>query len=246
MEINQNPMKQFSSVLFGATFAATTAAVVAFTPSSAQAITLSGSLTINGNAVVLPGPGAGQLTIDFQDVDNITSVPLFSNFNPPLDPGTQNAVLPYDPNGGTILPTDAIIDIQDLVLSARVPTVDNVSNYETTSVVTSFLNFGQRTLGAETGSLTFDLNPATFIGAVNSSGGQVLTLHSATGVWKFNGSTISTASISATSFGDNGSYTISATAIPEPLTMGGLAIGAGFAGFLKTRYSKKGEQLKKA
>lgn len=239
-------MKQFQSVLFGATLATTTAALVAFTPSSAKAITLSGTFSINGNAVVSPGPGAGQLSIDFQDVDNITSVPLFSDFEPSLDPGTQNAVLPYDPNGGAILPTDAIIDIKDLVLSARTPTADDPSNYQTTSVVTSFLNFGQRTLGSTTGLLTFDLNPSTFIGAVTPNFGNVLTLQSATGIWRFNGETISTVAISATSIGANGSYTITATAIPEPLTMGALAVGAGFAGFLRTRYSKKDEQLEKA
>lgn len=35
-------------------------------------------------------------------------------------------------------------------------------------------------------------------------------------------------------------------AVPEPITMGGLALGAGFGAFLKTRYSKKKNELENA
>ncbi|WP_062295106.1 PEP-CTERM sorting domain-containing protein [Nostoc piscinale] len=39
---------------------------------------------------------------------------------------------------------------------------------------------------------------------------------------------------------------VSVTPVPEPLTMGGLTIGLGFGAFLKNRYGKKNEQIKKA
>jgi hypothetical protein len=216
-------MKHFPSVLFGATLAATTA-VVAFAPSSAQAIQLSGSVSINGTLDITQ-INSTTVGLDFVDVDGVSSTPVFSNFLPPLNTGS--------------------LTIKDLTLTALVtPTL--TANYATGAVAT-FLDFGTRTLGSDTGLLTFDLNAANFlVTTIPSTGSIAATLQGATGVWKFNGSTIATGAITGTDFGE-GSYTISLTAqpVPEPITMGGLALGAGFGAFLKSRYSKKDEQVEK-
>lgn len=220
-------MKHFPTVLFGATLAATTAAAVAFAPSSAQAIQLSGSVGVDGT-VDITRPNANTVIIDFQTVNGVsTPTPPFNSFNaflPPLTPGG--------------------VTIQDLTLTAlAAPTA--TANFATAAVA-SFLNFGTRTLDGITGQLTFDLDPATFLVNSIGNGNIAVTVDGATGVWRFGGSTIATGSITATDFGA-GTFAISLEAqpVPEPLTMGGLALGAGFGAFLKSRYSKKDEQVEK-
>ncbi|MBD2297278.1 PEP-CTERM sorting domain-containing protein [Nostoc sp. FACHB-190] len=227
-------MKQFQSVLFGATLAATTAAAVAFTPSSAQAITLYGELELQGAAAV-QRLSPSQVSINFTDVKTVVSVPTFSDLSPSLGAGVPG-VLPINIGGGSG------IDIQDLTLNLVSGTT------YATAAVTSFLNFGQRSLdgGNTFAALTFDLNPAQFFVQTIPNGGLAVSLLGTTGVWRFGEDIVGTAQISANDIGNVGGYTITATAVPEPITMGGLAVGAGFAGFLRKRYAKKDKQLTKA
>ncbi|MBD2345497.1 PEP-CTERM sorting domain-containing protein [Anabaena subtropica] len=216
-------MKQFQSVVFGATFAATTAALVAFAPSSAHAIQLSGSVGVDGNVNILT-PDASTVVLDFTAINGVSPTPIFSSFLPALTPSG--------------------LSIKDLTLAA-LATPTATANFATGSV-TSFLDFGIRTLNTTTGSLTFDLDAATFLVTTNTAGSTAVTVDGATGIWRFDGNTVARGSITATDFG-SGTFAISLRAepVPEPLTMGGLALGAGFGAFLKTRYSKKDEQLEK-
>ncbi|MGH1392460.1 MAG: PEP-CTERM sorting domain-containing protein [Trichormus sp.] len=224
-------MNKFQSLFLGATMAASTMTAVAFAPSAAQAISLAGELELDGN-VQLSRTG-NQVLVDFTSVNTVTAVPTFSNLLPPLGTGVPGN-LPISIGNG------AGISIQDLILT-RV----SGTTYQTAAVTTSFLNFGQRTLGSTTAALTFNLNPAQFFVQTTANGGLAVSLLGTTGTWQFGNDIIGTSQITANDIGRTGAYTITATAVPEPLTMGGLALGAGFGAFLKKRYAKKDKELAK-
>ncbi|MFM2062105.1 MAG: hypothetical protein RLZZ507_1775 [Cyanobacteriota bacterium] len=199
-------MFNFKSQLLGIAAVLPVAAVVSFA-GSAQAASLSGSLTINGN--VVRSDNGGVTKLDFRDIDDIETTGDFSNFIFDFTGTGPDATLPVaSPN---------YINILDLYLTSTgfSPSVDPL---------VSFLDFGQRTLNGEVGFLTFDLNEPSSV-----SIGTNFVGFDATGVWQFNGQTIATGGISMSNSRGTQSYTISldaVRAVPEPTTMLGLGLAA--------------------
>ena len=204
-----------------------TATVATFTLASAPAqAALFGSVTVNGRADLsytgAGGLGVSDVFVDFLSVDGVGTSGNFSSILPDLSTGS--------------------LTIQDLTLAPSVPAVGN--NAYVGTAVTSFLDFGSRTLGGSTNTLTFDLDaaPYTVSDFTSGSGPNVVVSGpgaSITGRWVFGSQTVATGAISATDFGQTGSYTVSVEAVPEPLTILGTGIALGFGGLFKVKKSKK-------
>ncbi|MCF4967940.1 PEP-CTERM sorting domain-containing protein [Nostoc sp. CMAA1605] len=224
-------MKHLQSALFGATFAATTAAVVAFAPSSAMAISIApGSVSVGGRWSSVEDSTTKDLTVNFNTVSVTDIQPGFDKFDPELDTGTL---------------TISALNL-DFLATQTVPIVGTFNSYQLPAGgVIPFLNFGLRTFdGTGPQQLTFNLTSATFV-RTGSGLQSLMTVNNAEGYWTFGTNTSGLARISGEFNSGTGGYSLTATAVPEPLTMGGLALGAGFGAFLKKRYAKKDKELAK-
>lgn len=184
---------------------------------AANAAALSGDITINGN--LTRTTSGGVTTLDFTDIDDIEASGDFSNFTFDFTTTGPNAILPVAaPN---------FIDIKTLSLTPTgfSPSVDPL---------VSFLDFGERTLGTETGFLTFDLNePSSVFISANT------VAFDASGVWQFKGQTIATGGVTMSQAGGSRSYTISletVESVPEPTTLFGLGVVT--AGLVASRRKK--------
>lgn len=214
--------------------AAVTATTLIVAP--AQAVQLVGDITINGNSRTSFNSTRTIGTITFKDLDNIETTGNFSSFVAPL------SVAQNTPNASPHA-------IKPLTLTGGFPF------FYKTPLVTSFLDFGTRTLGATTANLTFDLDPAVWV-ATPFGGFNIASYPSfsipATGKWVFNGNTIAEAGVSFTQVPRSvGSYTISihstavptisihSTAVPEPLTILGTGTALGFGAFFKRNLAEK-------
>lgn len=202
----------------------------------AKAIELGSSITLTGGASItqegtdyrieFTSPGG----IDTPATTSFGTQNSFSDFNPPL--------------------SNPPITIKDLVLSPLVAAdpLNPLANYTTTTGVPKFIDFGTRELNGQTANLSFNLDTTQFF----TNDFVSFSVPHATGTWVFGALWTAKGSIGTTTADNSSGYTISLTVdsertpIPEPLTMGGLAVGAGFGAFLKKRYAKKEKQLQKA
>ncbi|MEH2406949.1 PEP-CTERM sorting domain-containing protein [Nostoc sp.] len=206
-------MISFKSILLNATLAVTVAIPLAtaglFTSAgSAQAVTLSGSISLNGTSVVPhDGTNPGSTSITFTDVDGVSN-----------SSGDFTAFLP------TLSPTGITIDTLKLTkITDQTPTSATYS----TGIYTPFINFGFRTLGSTNALLTFDLDDSV-VTRMSLFGDTILDIAGITGKFNFNGQTIGQGALSASVSGASSSYQLSLTTVPEPTTMLGLGlVGAG-------------------
>ncbi len=245
-------MYKFKSVFLGAAMAATTATAVTFAPSSASAITLNGSLTFTPDSVNVGPANQQPVTTTLQWLGT-------------KGDGKKGAVTDVKGDFAALVPAllGKRFNIENLLLSRLTGT--NTSNQATYSfnltngknaATVPFIDFGLFALnGKPAQNLAFYINPtnvAQGTGIVTRSrglGGSVteVTLEGFTGVFRYGNDTIAEGTFSASNLGTQGSYVIlQTTPVPEPLTMGGLAIGAGFGAYLKKRYSQKEKQAQNA
>ncbi|MDM9582903.1 PEP-CTERM sorting domain-containing protein [Nostoc sp. GT001] len=213
-------MINFKSKLVNATLAATFAIPLAtagiFTSAgSAQAVTLSGSIGLNGTSIV-PSDGINPATtsIQFVDVDGVDPDGDFEFFSP------------------TLSGTGITINTLNLTKIADLPTVGTTTSATySTGVYTPFINFGSRTLGSTTALLTFDLDDSV-VTRIRKSATNIndVILDGITGKFNFNGKTIAAGNLGASVNGARSTYhlTLEAVSVPEPTTMLGLGlVGAG-------------------
>lgn len=268
-------MNKFQSLFLGATMAATTMTAVAFAPSSASAITLDGNLTVgSGASFVFSNNDVNPNTITINWANNTgTSVQVAEDSFASLRNLTANQVTnaflvnnfgapDYQFNANSVL------SINQLVLNySSLGSNANLAIYNYGNV-TSFLQFDNVTLTdaitstAQNGTLHFDLASGQIVKEQKLDGNFDLnSVGNIFGTFRFVGSTAAIGTftangnlgkLSANSLTVQGGGTITvgtvtpSEPVPEPLTMGGLAIGAGFGAFLKKRYAKKEKQLAKA
>ena len=211
------------TALIGATMAAT-ASVMTVGVSSAQAITLNGSLSLDGPVNIDTAPGNPSTTVlDFIDGEN----------NVQESTGDFATLLP-----SPMLP-DAGITLTDLELDLVAPISSISGIYEATNVV-PFIDFGSRTLGSTTANLTFDLDKVS-LQRLRASNNLVsfFTTEPLSGKFQFNGETVASGFLNASLSGESESYqlTLVAESVPEPATMLGLGVVAGSLAL--TRAGKK-------
>ncbi|WP_171815369.1 PEP-CTERM sorting domain-containing protein [Nostoc sp. PCC 7524] len=226
--------------------AATTMTAVAFAPSAAMAV----SITLDGE-------------ISFGTINDL-GIP--SNLNNPTEyifwtnPGTIGET---DGDFATAIPPITSVILQTLKLT-QTTSAGDVATYtvDESDPLTDFANFGSVTINGETDVLSFNvtggqLTRTILRGINNSPVGINIGTHPTDiveGIFKFKGQTVANGTFVLADFGNlGGGFVILTTQppdggepIPEPLTMGGLAVGAGFGAFLKKRYAKKEKQLAKA
>jgi PEP-CTERM motif len=236
-------MNKFQSLCLGATLAATTMTTVALAPSSALAITLNGNISISG-PVALGTPASSPAT---SLLDFVTG-----------SDGKEGAVDTVTHDFATFVPTllGKRIDIVDLFLTRITGSLASLSADYSFGAVANFIDFGTVTLGTTTANLSFDLDAGVLNRTRKPLSGNIVEVTpndpGLTGKFQFNGETVAIGEISATQtiFGGvtGGSATISLSAkpVPEPLTMGGLALGTAFGAFMRKRYSKNDAKLQKA
>ncbi|MEH2047013.1 PEP-CTERM sorting domain-containing protein [Nostoc sp.] len=210
-------MINFKSKLLNTTLAASFAIPLATTAmftsaGSAQAISLNGSIGLDGTSIV-PNDGINPLktSIKFVDVDGVDTDGDFTAFSPNLNPG-------------------AGITINPLTLT-RTAVLSGTKATYSTGVYTPFINFGSRTLGSTTALLSFDLDDSV-VTRIRKSGTDIndVILDGITGKFNFNGKTIATGNLGASLNGKTSTYhlTLNAVSVPEPTTMLGLGlVGAG-------------------
>ncbi|MBE9008478.1 PEP-CTERM sorting domain-containing protein [Fortiea sp. LEGE XX443] len=228
-------MNKFKSLCLGATLAATTMAGVALAPSSAMAITLTGEVVFSAGAL-LGDPTLGNNLVE--SVDWTTN---------------QGSVLSTSGDFATATPALSLVTLRDLVLTREIAGNPAVYGVDTDTAFTSFADFGNVTIDGDTNRLTFAITGGKVTRTIND--GQVsLNIQNDTsivsGIFRFGGQTIANGlfSLNGTSSSGGGLVTLTATGepVPEPLTMGGIALGATFGAYLRKRYSKNGEKLVKA
>jgi hypothetical protein len=239
-------MNKFQSLFLGATMAATTMTAVAFAPSAASAITLNGSITF-GSGNILGNPAFGNTeTAQIQWRNPGTVFDVEGDFDT-LPPITQVNL--------------STLNLTRVGLSATNPAFYNVDLDPVTNQAV-FANFGSVTIDSVTDVLTFAITGGQLQRSIIFNGIQAVGIEVGTtinsplhGVFNFGTKTIAEGLFSLNQNRTIGSGTVTLTAtgipdggepIPEPLTMGGLAVGAGFGAFLKKRYAKKEKQLAKA
>lgn len=209
-----------------ATFA-TTAAVSMVAP--AEALTLNGSLSLSGNAMVPSGVNPDPTTIEF------------------------NTVNVGDLNGdfAQVL-TSPIPTIQDLVLNQSSQNSSISAEYEA-APTQSFINFGNQTINGVTSQLTFDLLSASFTRTSNGTGTFVSLSPSGSaanslvnGVFQFNGETIANGFLTAQLAGDADTYSLSLSTepVPEPFTILGSLSALGAGTLMKKQHDKRQNQVK--
>ncbi|MEH2170309.1 MAG: PEP-CTERM sorting domain-containing protein [Nostoc sp.] len=210
-------MISLKSKLVNATLAATFAiplvsAGIFTSAGSAQAVSLNGSIGLDGTSIV-PNDGINPLktSIKFVDVDGVDTDGDFTAFSPNLNPG-------------------AGITINTLNLT-KIANLSGTTATYSTGVYTPFINFGSRTLGSTTALLSFDLDDSV-VTRIRKSGTDIndVILDGITGKFNFNGKTIATGNLGASLSGKTSTYhlTLNAVSVPEPTTMLGLGlVGAG-------------------
>lgn len=190
---------------------------VVMTTAPARALSLSGTLNLQGAATVPDYTTLGQTqNIVFQQ--------------PTLVTGSLN--------GDAISAAGITINNLALKLLTQTTAASGVVNRTFSNVgLTPFINFGSRTIDATTANLTFNLLPSDdYTGSKTNSG--LLSLFTGgplLGSFQFNGTTIASGTVSASRSGtvaEDGIYGITLTAqpvaIPTPALLPGLlALGAG-------------------
>jgi hypothetical protein len=220
-------MKTLSSFGLGSSVIAATitaATVVAIAP--AQAAMLSGSVSLDGDAII-PDDGLTPATTTL--VFEPAKLPIGTS-------GDFDQVL-Y-PNDGSIRPM-----FEELEL-----THDSGNIYKTGNV-TSFINFGEQTINGYTGNLTFDLFDSEVTRNRFSESQQIyVTIDGAKGQFVFNDETLATGFFSASRSGgtDDSSYQVTLKAVPEPLTTLGTGLALGFGGLFQRQRSGKGKNRKQS
>ncbi|MEH2286632.1 PEP-CTERM sorting domain-containing protein [Nostoc sp.] len=210
-------MINLKSKLLNATLAASFAIPLAtagiFTSAgSAQAVSLNGSIGLNGTSIVpSDGINPAKTSIKFVDVDGVDTDGDFTAFSPNLKSG-------------------AGITINTLNLTRTAVLSGTTATYST-GVYTPFINFGSRTLGSTTALLTFDLDDSVVTRTRKSATNiNDVILDGITGKFNFNGKTIAVGNLGASLNGKTSDYhlTLEAVSVPEPTTMLGLGlVGAG-------------------
>jgi hypothetical protein len=183
---------------------------------TAQALTLNGSLSLDGTAQI-PNDGVNpaQTKIIFKDVDGVDASGDFATLFPPLQPNSNISLKPLN-----------LTKIANIINSGPLTR----ATYSTGGVI-PFIDFGIRTLGATTAQLTFDLDNSvvtrTRTGNANIAH---VTLDGITGKFNFDGKTIASGFLNASLSGSTSAYELSLTTVPEPATILGLGVvGAGMA-----------------
>lgn len=243
-------MKHLSTVLFGATLAATTAAAVAFAPSSAMAvqIQLFGDVSVRGDANLGPNNATPATT-----AVTWTNNPTPNGGRGTVSTGSNGSFAGLV--GNNVFLKNIALTIANLANVSPIAPSSATYNF---GAINNFIDFGtvnnlpvlaNGLASTASGNLTFDLDAGSLVRTALGNGVIEVTLNPVTGRFNFNGVTVATALLSGQQIGNSGNFGISITSqpepIPEPLTMGGLALGAGFGAYLKSRYSKKDEQLEK-
>jgi hypothetical protein len=237
-------MNKFQSLCFGATLAATTMTTVALAPSSAMAITLNGSLVINGAADIgtAGNVAPGTAAIDWTGNGN-------TNVN--------NGVINSNATGdfSTLAVPGNSVTLKDLALTLIPGSVVSnggitTSNYTFGSYI-PFIDFGLVAIaGQGLQNLSFNLDPGTLSRTDLPTGIIEYSPVGITGTFVYGGNTagkgIITAQESFFLSGGSGDGSVSITAVPEPITMGGLALGTAFGAFMRKRYAKNDAKLQKA
>ncbi|ADI63074.1 PEP-CTERM sorting domain-containing protein [Trichormus azollae] len=183
---------------------------------SAQALTLNGSIGINGTAIV-PSDGVNPATtsVTFVDVDGVDLTGDFANFTPNSDSNTL-----------------AITGISITTLNlTRTAIISAIRATYLTGTYTPFIDFGERTLDGVTAFLTFDLDyTEVTITQLASNNISDVTLDGLTGRFNFDGVTVATGFLNASLSGISSTYQLTIvtdlTPIPEPTTMLGLGLFA--------------------
>jgi hypothetical protein len=210
-------MFNFKSQLLGAAAILPIAAAgLLSSAGSAQALTLNGSIGINGTAIV-PSDGVNPATtsVTFIDIDGVDLTGDFANFTPNLDSNTLSI---------TGISISTLNLTRTAVLSVRRATY-------LTGTYTPFIDFGERTLDGVTAFLTFDLEDTevtrTWLTSNNISD---VTFDGLTGRFNFDGVTVGTGFLNASLSGLSSTYQLTIvtdlTSIPEPTTMLGLGLVA--------------------
>lgn len=253
-------MNKFQSLFLGATMAATTMTAVAFAPSAAMAVTLlQGTIGIDADGVDLGDLNSQPGTVVLDWLSGVDG----------KEGTVKNTLTGVTGNFLSFAPTlkGTRVDIKDLTL-----TNTGVDGSLSNSIiydferVNKFIEFtGNFTFDSTVGTLSFNLYEGQIMRRLLDDSVVTMTFLNPglQGEFVFtdalgNTRTLGSGNITASEIFDNGQssseagITLRALAeepgepVPEPLTMGGLAIGAGFGAFLKKRYSKKEKQLQKA
>jgi hypothetical protein len=202
----------------------TAATVVAVAP--AQAAMLSGSVTLEGEAMI-PGGGANPPTTTLKFEDAKLPVSTSGDFDQVLYP-----------NDGSIRPM-----FEELEL-----THDSGNIYKTGDV-TSFIDFGMQDINGTMAQLTFDLFDSKVTRQWFADTNQLyVTIDGARGQFVFGGETLATGFFSASRSGgpNDSSYQVTLQTVPEPLTTLGAGLALGFGGLFQRQRSGKGKNRKQA
>jgi hypothetical protein len=206
-------MFNFKSQLLGAAAVLPIAAVVSFA-GSAQAVTLNGSIGLNGTSGQFSTAiNPNTTTFTFIDVDGVNASGDFANFLPVLGP---NPSLPLITINTLTLQRDSIINSSRAI-------------YKTVSPL-SWINFGERTLNGITDTLTFELNETQFLrNRLSGTSVSISDLDGLTGKFKFDGDTLASGFLRGSRSGSDSTYQITLEtmqSVPEPTTMLGLGLVA--------------------
>ncbi|MBD2360063.1 PEP-CTERM sorting domain-containing protein [Anabaena minutissima FACHB-250] len=222
--------------------AAATVTAVSFAPSAAYALTLNGDFTVDSDVIYTDSSAVNSpssVTISWKNNANTRVSSASGSFIPLL--------------GLTSTGISSQVNVNSLSLTRKVG-YNNSSTYSeyTYAAVDNFLTFTNVVLDSVgPGTLEFDLDAGEISKTLFSLGNfRYENLTDLVGTFRFFGDIEGSGVFSATGrlgrLTSDGSGSVTIAAVPEPLTMGGLAIGAGFGAFLKKRYSKKEKQLVKA
>lgn len=199
------------------------AAAATFTPAgSAQAAALSGSVSLSGTAIVPGGLNPATTTIKFSNPTGVSTGGDFDNFFPDITPG-------------------AGITINDLFLTRVGGGTATSGTYSTIPDGFELINFGERTLGTTTDTLTFVLDATQFIRTrIAANNVSITGPFGVAGNFIFDGATIASGFLNASISGTSSSYQLSLVtdpvAVPEPATLLGLGVVA--AGMAVSRRRK--------
>ena len=221
----------FKTPLLGVAAAAIAVSAATIAPSSAQALSLSGDINLQGVATVPDYTSVGE-------TQNVT-------FSAPT-------IVKGSLNGSSITSGGITINPLALTLTNQSPVPlfpDLLFRTFKNSGLNPFIDFGSRTIGAVTSNLTFNLLASnTYVGTKTISNGLLSLFDSGvlSGNFQFDGATIANGTVSANRSGEtvsNGIYGITLTAqpIPTPALLPGL-VGLGM-GVLRKRKKAAAEAV---